>query len=175
MKTQQQFFGAIILTALVIGGCAKSTTEPAGSYDGSKFLLSSEPESAVDVIEARQSIKDKQQVVVLGRIGGNANPWVPDRAAFFIVDKSLLACSDEKEDGEPCSCQTPWDYCCELDKLPDAMTLVKFVEPDGSVVKQDARQVFDLTELQTVVVKGTAERDEAGNLTILANGMFVRK
>ena len=54
------------------------------------------------------------------------------------------------------------------------MALVKFVESDGSVVNHDARKVFNLVELQTVVVKGKAKRDDAGNLTILADGMFVR-
>jgi hypothetical protein len=55
------------------------------------------------------------------------------------------------------------------------MTLVKFVEADGSVVSHDARKIFDLNELQTVIVKGTAQRDDAGNLTILADAMFIRK
>ncbi len=100
--------------------------------------------------------------MMVGRIGGSLNPWVDDRGAFSIVDPSLLACSDEKEEGEPCSCKTPWDYCCETDKLPDAMALVKFVESDGSVVNHDARKVFNLVELQTVVVKGKAQRDDAG-------------
>lgn len=174
MKLFIQTLATLALLIVVIAGCAKPTTAPVSSYDGSKFMLPSEPDGAQNVIAAKESAKDEQQIVVLGRIGGNVNPWVEDRAAFFIVDSSLLACSDDKEDGETCSCQTPWDYCCESD-LPAAMTLVKFVEPDGTIVKHDARQIFDLSELQTVVVKGTAQRDEAGNLTILANGMFVQK
>ena len=80
-----------------------------------------------------------------------------------------------KEDGEPCSCKTPWDYCCETDKLPGAMALVQFVESDGTPVKQDARKIFELEELQTVIVKGKAQRDDAGNLTVMASAMFVRK
>ncbi len=165
------------LRAVTFGmiGCSQPTPEPAVSYDASKFMLPSEPDNALNVIAARESAKDQEQVVVLGRIGGELNPWVEDRAAFYIVDPSLLACSDEKADGEPCSCPTPWDYCCEPDKLPNAMTLVKFVETDGTVVKHDARKIFDVKELQTVIVKGTAQRDDAGNLTILADGMFVRK
>jgi hypothetical protein len=30
-------------------------------------------------------------------------------------------------------------------------------------------------ELSTVVIKGKAQRDDAGNLTVLANGVFVKK
>ena len=44
----------------------------------------------------------------------------------------------------------------------------------GSVVRHDARATFGLKELQTVVIRGTAERDDAGNLTVLATGMFVK-
>jgi hypothetical protein len=43
------------------------------------------------------------------------------------------------------------------------------------VVKADARSLFDLKELSTVVIKGTAKRDEAGNLTVLASGLFVKQ
>ena len=181
-KIQYQSLSGIAATALLVFslavvGCGQSETtleSVVSNYDASKFVLATEPAGGINVIDARDSSKDKQDVVVIGRIGGGLNPWVEGRAAFQIVDPSLLACSDEKEDGETCSCKTPWDYCCETDKLPTAMALVQFVEPDGTIVKADAREVFDVKELQTVVVKGTAKRDEAGNLTIMASGMFVR-
>lgn len=174
MKTIITSIVLIAFASLVIAGCAEKATEEVSTYDGSKFMLSAEPAGGQNVIAVRETSKDGDDVVMVGRIGGSLNPWVDDRGAFSIVDPSLLACSDEKEEGEPCSCKTPWDYCCETDKLPDAMALVKFVESDGSVVNHDARKVFQLVELQTVVVKGKAKRDEAGNLTILADGMFVR-
>lgn len=174
MKLFAENFACLILVALLLTGCGKPTPATV-AYDGSKFVLAAEPEGALDVIEVRQSAKDSDEVVIIGRIGGSLKPWVDGRAAFNIVDPSLLACSDETADGEECSCKTPWDYCCETDKLPEAMALVKFVEGDGSVVKHDARDVFNLKELQTVIIKGTAERDDAGNLTILAAGMYVRK
>ena len=167
---------AIVL--LMIGsfvGCSETRTEARqSSYDASKFVLTTEPEGGKNVIDVRESSSDGEEIVIIGRIGGSVNPWVDDRAAFSIVDSSLLACSDEKGEGESCSCKTPWDYCCETDKLPGAMVLVKFVEGDGSVVCHDARATFGLKELQTVVIRGTAERDDAGNLTVLATGMFVK-
>jgi hypothetical protein len=168
-------FGIALIGLLI--GCANQVAdiEPSADYDGSKFVLSSEPDGGENVIAVRESAQDADDVVIVGRIGGGKNPWVDGRAAFQIVDPSLPACSDEKADGEPCSCKTPWDYCCETDKLPAAMALVQFVESDGTVVKHDARKVFELEELQTVVVKGKAKRDDSGNLTIMAEGMFVRK
>lgn len=173
MKT---IFALTLVTLIAFVGCAQPETSPesvASNYDGSKFVLDAEPEGGLDVAAAREKIKDGDEVVIVGRIGGSLNPWVEGRAAFYIVDPSLLACSDEKEDGEPCSCKTPWDYCCESDKLPNAMAFVQF-EEGGQIVKHDAKQIFGLKELETVVVKGKAKRDE-GNLVVHAEGFYVRK
>jgi hypothetical protein len=54
------------------------------------------------------------------------------------------------------------------------MATVKVVDGDGQTVKGDARQLLGLKELNTVVVKGRARRDEAGNLTVLASGLYRR-
>lgn len=144
-------------------------------YDGAKFVLSAEPDGGQHVKAALESVKNEDDIVIVGRIGGSTDPWIKNRAAFSIVDPAVQACSDETADGETCGCPTPWDYCCKTNELSGAMALVKFVDADGKVVQHDAREVFDLKELQTVVVQGKAERDEAGNLTILAKGMYVRK
>ena len=42
-------------------------------------------------------------------------------------------------------------------------------------MKADARELFDVKELMTVVVRGKALRDDAGNLTVLATAIFVKK
>ena len=55
--------------------------------------------------------------------------------AFSIVDDSLKACSDIEGD----NCPTPWDYCCETDKLPGAITLVKLVNEEGQLIEGDAK------------------------------------
>ena len=171
--------GGLVLIVGIMIGCGNSKTDTvkkAGNQvDGSSFLLAAEPEGVLGVKAARESVQDNDEVVVVGRIGGGLNPWVDERAAFQIVDPSLLACSDDKEEGESCSCKTPWDYCCETDKLPTAMALVQFSDESGNVIRQDARSLFNLAELQTVVVKGTAKRDDAGNLTIIADGLYVKK
>ena len=43
------------------------------------------------------------------------------------------------------------------------------------LVKADAKELLDVKELSTVVVKGKAKRDDDGNITILASGVFVKK
>lgn len=41
-------------------------------------------------------------------------------------------------------------------------------------MKADARELLKIKELSTVVVKGKARRDDAGNLTVLATGIHVK-
>ncbi|NQV27945.1 MAG: hypothetical protein HQ518_26650 [Rhodopirellula sp.] len=172
---------AVAGSLLLVTGCAQessttsSATDPnhsaASSIDGSKYLLTAEPANATTVIEAREKSEDGADVALVGRIGGSESPWVDGRAAFSIVDQTLKACSDIPGD----ECETPWDYCCETHKLPSSTALVKFVDQEGRPLKVDARELLNLKELQTVVVRGKAKRDEAGNLTVLASGLFVRE
>ena len=42
-------------------------------------------------------------------------------------------------------------------------------------MKKDARELLKVKELSTVVIKGKAKRDADGNLTVLANGVYVKK
>ena len=156
----------LALASLVaVAGCSSSTT-PAEKKDvavevpskpspeGEKLILAALPENHQTVIEARETTKDGDEVAVLGRIGGSAEPWVNGRAAFTIVDPTLKACSDIPGD----SCPMPWDYCCETDKLPKAMATVKFVDEAGKTIDTDARQLLGVKELTRVVVKGEAHR-----------------
>lgn len=53
--------------------------------------------------------------------------------------------------------------------------LIKVVDENGKLVKADARELLKVKELSTVVIKGKARRDDKGNLTILASGVFVKK
>jgi len=159
-------------------GCSQQSGEEAAnspsndvSVDGSKYVLNEQPEDAKEVIAAREAAADGDEVVVVGRIGGDVNPWIENRAAFSIVDNSLRACSDIPGD----ECPTPWDYCCETDKLATGTALVKVVDADGQLIKTDARKLLPVKELSTVVVRGKAQRDDAGNLTVLADGVYVQK
>ncbi len=135
----------------------------------SVLLLKKEPKGAVDVLALRKDAKDQQKVVVVGRIGGRVNPWVKGTAVFPIVDRSLKPCNEITGD----SCKTPWDYCCETN-VPKATVLVMFADDKGKIIKKDPRELLPVKELQTVVVQGTAKRDKAGNVTVLASKIHVR-
>jgi hypothetical protein len=163
---------ALLLGAVLLVGCGPGESQvpengsPAADL---KYLLTTEPAGAQDVKEALDSAQDGDEVVVVGRVGGEMEPWVPGLAAFNVADLSLKPCNEIEGD----NCPTPWDYCCEPD-LAAKRTLVKVVDAGGKVVATDAKQLLNLTELQTVVIQGTARRDDAGNLSLLATGIYVR-
>jgi hypothetical protein len=83
----------------------------------------------------------------------------------------MKPCNELGED----DCPTPWDYCCAgKEDLAKATALIKLVGDDGQTRSDDARTLLGLTELQTVVVRGKAKRDDGGNLTVHLDGIFVR-
>jgi hypothetical protein len=134
------------------------------------YFLEEEPEESQGVVAVRQDAKHGEDVVIVGRIGGRANPWIKGAAAFSIVDPAVVACNEIPGD----RCETPWDFCCEAN-LPQKTVLVMFLDDAGKVLKKDARELLKLEELQTVVIQGKVKRDAEGNVTILAARIFVRE
>ncbi len=173
----------VILVVILAIGCAEQPKEPVSNirsvsldFDASKYLLADEPDGAVGVITAREEVEDGQEVVVVGRIGGSAKPWIEGRAAFVLADAAALAEADAEtcsEDGceEECT-----KACCARDKeLFGGTALVKFMDEQGRTLAADARELFGVKVKDMVVVRGRAKRDESGNLTILANGLYLRR
>lgn len=163
----------LIATPFALVGCGTSPTPDVASGPsaaGKAFVLETEPAEAQGVKDARADSQDADEVTVVGRIGGDTNPWIEGQAAFLVVDSSLKPCNEKDDDG----CPTPWDYCCDADSLLTHKALVKIVDADGKTIPTDARKLLGLKELQTVVVHGKAKRDESGNLTVLADGIYVR-
>jgi hypothetical protein len=162
-------FSLLALTLFVGAtlGCGKSETL-APSAEGKAFRLAKEPSGAKGVKAARADAKTDEEVTLVGRIGGDANPWVEGQAAFMLVDSALKPCPAEE------GCPTPWDYCCDTDQIPASKAMVKVVDSSGKTIATDARKLLGLKELQTVVIHGRAKRDDAGNLTVLADGVYVR-
>jgi hypothetical protein len=157
------------IVALVGIGASQSPAAdaPSKSVD-KKFLLEKAPQRAAEVAATRKEVKDGQDVVVVGRVGGRKSPWVKNAAAFSIVDRSMKACNERPGD----TCPTPWDFCCEAD-LPKSTLLVLVQDVDGKLIKKDARELLGLKELDTVFIQGKAKRDKAGNVTLVADKLFV--
>jgi hypothetical protein len=171
-------FPLLLLAGAMAAGCGQDKTRPnpdpgqrGGSALKEKYLLAKEPAGARGVLAVRKDVKDGDAVVVVGRVGGSPKPMVQGRAAFTIVDPSLVPCNEKEGD----TCATPWDYCCDTkEDLARATALVKFVDDQGKTLPHDAQEALGIKPLHTVVVRGRAKRDQGGNLTVLAEGLYVK-
>lgn len=168
----------VVVAAIALGtvGCNSSSNpstavSPSDPEAASRYLLTDEPSDAKSVVDLKASAKDGEEITLVGRIGGSVSPFVSGRASFTVVDASLTPCNERPGD----TCPTPWDYCCDTDRLAAGTAVVKVVDADGKTLAKDAERDLGMQALQTVVVKGTARKDEAGNLTVLAPAVFIKK
>lgn len=146
---------------------SKEKTDPAALALAKTLTLDAEPPGAVGVAKARKDAKDGADVVVAGRVGGDAKPFTEGRASFLFVDPALKPAME---------CTVPWDYCeTDEEELAASRALVRFVDGSGATLKAGAKEMFGIKELSEVVVKGKASRDAKGNLSILATGLYVKK
>jgi hypothetical protein len=157
---------ALALLALAAcGGETPPSALPASTLPDA-YHLASEPAGARPVAAVLAAADDGDAVTVVGRVGGSERPFVDGVAAFSLVDPAAVPCV---EDGM--SCKTPWDYCCA--DLGGQVVSVELVD-DAGLVRRDARGFHGLDHLKTVVVEGRVDKDEAGNVRLLASGLFVR-
>lgn len=167
-------FGFMFLLCLVVNmGCGKQGAEKEVKAHmeptGKQFLMMDEPANAIPVGTAKSDVKDGDSIALLGHIGGSTDPFVSGLAAFTIVDPKVAYCPPE------CGCPTPWDYCCAGNEVKDSIATIKIVNADGELVDEDAKPLLGVKELSLVVVQGTAQRDEQGNLSVLAEKVFVKQ
>ncbi len=174
MNLESCLFGGLMIGALSFCGCNnKPAAGPSGtaSAPDKTYLLTAEPAGAKGVKQARAESTDAEEVTIVGRIGGDEKPWIEGQAAFLLVDTSLKPCNERPGD----DCPIPWDYCCDANELPTSKAMIKIVDGSGKTVATDARKLLGVKELQTLVVHGKAKRDDAGNLTVLADKVFIRQ
>lgn len=166
---------AFVGVVTLIAGCGVSHTEtiPGPKKDSAlarseadRYVLTAEPAGVKSVIDIRKDAKSGDEVVVVGRIGGAAKPFTEGRASFLIADETL-------KPTEGCDC--PWDYCeySNEDRAAGRL-LVKFANEQGATLPHEARDMFAVKELSTVVVKGTVSRDKDNNVIVVASGLYVR-
>ena len=170
MKMMKSVWVGMLAAAVGCGDPDPASTPDSSGLTqvSSQYVVTTEPDGAVPVGKARETAEDKQTVTLVGVIGGSTEPFVDGLAAFTIVDPRVPYCAAEE------GCPTPWDYCCTQDQVKDNIATVKIVDDTGKPVADDARKLLGVKELSTVVVQGTADRDDQGNLTVAATGVFVR-
>ena len=160
----------LLVVAILSTGCSNSNPSASNGAKpaSSPYVVTNEPTGAIPVGTARDTVADKQAAVLIGHIGGSEKPFVDGMAAFTIVDPKVAFCAAAE------GCPTPWDYCCEQNEVKKNIAMIKVVDSDGRIVAQDAKSLLGVKELSLVVVQGNVQRDEVGNLTLLATQVFLK-
>ena len=171
MLNSAKIVGMLAIAASFAAGCSESQNPAAPTVAATApdpaFLLPEKPADVRGVAQARDDSQSAEEIAVEGRIGGSTKPFVEGLAAFTLIDAKLQWCADDE------GCPTPWDYCCS-DKTGQ-LAFVQIVGPDAQTVSMDARELLGVKELSKVVVRGRAQRDDQGNLTVLADKVHVVK
>ena len=161
------------LVFLCVGcGDSKGPSEPHASTAASavpeSFYLASvdgTPRSVKDVVA---NAKDGEQVLLTGRAGGNADVFVPGRAAFLIADLSLKDCYDMTDE-----CKQPWDYCCEDPEALKTGTIAVELRNGERVLSSDVRGFHGLDHGHAVTIRGVVKRSAAGSIVLVAETLNV--
>ena len=146
----------LMLVVVLVSGCNKEDLKlqaaeqllPAGLF------VTSPPSGAVDVVAARTTAKDGDEIVIKGQVAGAKEPLAANRAIMTIADLSLPTCDKTPND----TCKTPWDACCEpTDDIARKSLSVQVVGPDGRPIKAGLGGNSGLAPLKQVVVAGTVK------------------
>jgi hypothetical protein len=126
---------------------------------------------------------EAKEVAMVGQVGGLANPWeetqpefpfATNYAIFFLADPQAVA--EHAEEGHVHAPGEECAFCAaHADENSELFAMVRLVDENGKPIPVDARQLFDVKENDTVVVKGTAQVLEGGMLVVKATGVYVRK
>ncbi|MHC4776547.1 MAG: hypothetical protein ACYTBR_14950, partial [Planctomycetota bacterium] len=139
---------------------ASAQTSPVAT----SWLLADMPADAVPVLQAKQTAREGDQVVVRGRIGGRSDPLSHDVAVFVVMDPALPSCRDR---GGPC--KKPWDYCCETTETITANSATVMLVDDAKTPMAVDLGGHGFEPLDEVVVVGTvAPRPNEAMLVIHA-------
>jgi hypothetical protein len=169
--------GAAAAVLALVSGCAEqreqpvaasSATEAAAAGSGlEKLVVAGLPNQTIGVLAAKQEKKTGDKVVLTGRV----KDFVEGAAVLTVADLSLRDC---KTRGDQCA--TPWDYCCETkEAMTSGSATVKLSDSAGDPLMQGLKGVGGIDHLVDIAAEGRVERDEAGNLIVVAEKLYVKQ
>lgn len=154
----------VLFSGLLLGSCGDAA-EPDGNEPSQLDAFWSEdaPSGAREVLDIRSTAGEGAEIVVRGRI----QHFVKGRSVIKLTDSSLDSCREMDH-----ACPTPWDYCCvEAEEIARHTIGVEFHDDGGSPLRESLKGFKGLEYLQTVTVTGTVNKDDAGNVTVVATAL----
>ena len=159
----------IVLSAVGLLSLVGCGGQPQHAELGRQFLLAEEPGGAVSIIDYHDTDPKAEQVSLVGRVNFKALKWSTQSAMFTLIDPT-----EELEGGHVCHDEN-CPFCKDKPGAKASRAIVMLVGNDGQVPPLDARKLLPIEDGQTAVVSGRAEIDEAGQLTVHARGIYIRR
>ena len=131
--------------------------------------ITGEPISVIDLVTTKGN---GDQVIVLGRIGGRAEPFAKNRAMFQLIDDSLESCIDLGDD----RCPTPQDYCCTPpETIEESSVTVQVLGTNDKPLPMGLEGLDGLESLSTLIISGSVSKSDDGSTMITAERIMVAK
>lgn len=163
---------ACLLVASALG-CEKAWSGPSPQVAKwrSKFLRATEPAGATSLAEVRKREGASSGIVLVGQVGvPGQNYWIDGKAAFLIREVTNEDPAGHGGEGhDPANCP----FCRRKASQAASTAIVQFLDQRGQIIGIDARELFELTDNQRVVVQGTAQVVEPDLLVITAWSLFM--
>ena len=156
---------ASCVLSLVLVGCGNQS-DLTSHHLAKQMVLKTEPGDIKTIDEVRESLKENEEITLIGKIGGMPNPWVPGKAAFMIVDPF---------DPEAHDCGADCAFCANKKSQDEKLALIRFVDEDGRLISSDAKRSLGVKANDLVVIKGKASIHKLGYLVVAANGVYIRR
>jgi hypothetical protein len=164
----------LLLPIGMILGCGQSAdtekpilTGQAVSYDRAQYELQEEPAGVMGVIAAREEAEQDQELVVVGRVSDR----IEGLAAFTLLDASISLVSDGEDTGDDEICTGD---CCASERTACTI-LVKFLDQDGYPLSVDSQQLLGFSDSDMLVVRGRVIKDQSANISLIADGVYIRR
>jgi hypothetical protein len=158
----------VTVLSLSLAGCGGDAAPTAitGSSGGAtaSYLLKTDMPEALNVYRAKK-MAEGEEVLVWGRV----REEVEGSGAFTIIDDVIDYCGRGQHD---CGCPTPWDYCCELEKVPEASLAIEIWDAEGEVVEIPKG---DMRRLDLIALKGKLQKTESGGLMLVSSEGWFRR
>lgn len=162
----KSFWSVLVPLSLLFPACsgdAAGATSAPPNPEATKFVRSADPGTALGVVAAKAK-GAQEHVVVEGRL----HEIVQGLAILKLMDTELDYCGQIDESDK---CPTPWDYCCDTkeERLAKSL-LVELRGADGRPLSTPSLPELRLCDL--VKVSGRLDKDEHGNLVLVADGYY---
>ncbi len=166
-----RFHSSMLLVSIASLGMGCSRIEdPMIASHRQKMMLTSEPEQAVSLTEAKSMLSEESDIVLLGRVGsGQLDPFEKGNASFVLSE--ALADDHGNDDGHDAS-DCPF---CKRRAAEAPIATIELHDEAGKPIAIGADKLLGLKKGQTVVVQGRGIYvTELDTLQVKAGKLFIR-